>query len=89
MNMYNDAQPMHLFYSDENLNVMVDKFMQLENFTQELDYINKTINYNPTRKFIHRILYDVNVYKEWFDQEMIDFVADKEFKTIELFNYQF
>ncbi len=84
-----DMKSMDLYYCNENKEIAVDKIFQVEKWQESIEEINQKINYQPNKNLINNKIYDTNIYKEWFDQEMIDFIADKEKITIDKFNYTF
>lgn len=82
-------QSMDAFYCNLHGNVAVDKVLQTEKWNESIAEINKAINFDPKRSVQNAKKYDVDAYKEWFDKEMIDFVASQESKTLDMFDYKF
>ena len=80
---------MDLYYCNENKEIAVDTIFQVEKWQESIEEINQKINYQPSKNIKYNKQYNVNTYKEWWDQEMIDFVANQEKITIDKFNYTF
>jgi len=80
--------PMHEFYLLDN-EIYVDHIFQFERLGESINFIQSKHNLDlPPFKQTQSTWIHLP-YKDWFDQEMIDHVANKESKTIELFGYQF
>ena len=85
--MGSNLKPMHIHYMHHD-HVCVDKIYQFENFNTTIQDMDKILNVDaPIKPHIKQYTYDD--YKSWFDQELIDFVFEKEHKTIELIGYTF
>ena len=84
-----EFKPMDLYYCNENQEIAVDKLLQVEKWQDSIKEINQEINYQPTKNIEYVKKYNADIYKEWWDQEMIDFIAFREKITIDKFNYTF
>ena len=71
-----------------NREMAVDKIFTMENLSESIRTINSIVKYTSQDIQTSKTQYDVN-YKEWLDQEMIEFIAEKEKYTLNLIDYQF
>lgn len=80
--------PMHDFYLF-NDQIYVDHILQFEKLKEGVSLIKSKHDLDLKKFRTQESKWSKIPYKEWFDQEMIDHVAKKEFKTIEIFDYKF
>lgn len=85
--MKTNLKPMHDHYMHDD-HVCVDKIYQFEDFDCVVRDMDKILGVDTQIK-THNEQYDYDDYKSWFDQELIDFISEKEHKTIELIGYTF
>lgn len=82
-----DLKPMHDHYMYDD-HVCVDKIYQFENFESTIHDMDSRLGVDSQIE-PHDKEYSYEDYKPWFDQEMVDLIAEKEHKTIDLVGYTF
>ena len=82
-----DIKTMEEFYAIDQ-KVMVDKIFKMEELSESINIINSKVKYVSNDIKLKKTKLDAN-YKEWLDQEMIEFIAEKEKYTLKLIDYKF
>ena len=74
-------------YIYKNGELAVDFLGRFENLNDDFSKVCEKLGLNKTLE--HRMIINKKHYTEYYDNEMIDFVAKEYQKDIELFNYKF
>lgn len=82
-----DMKTMEDFYTIDQ-KVMVDEVFKMEELYESIKIINSKVKYISNDIKLKKTKLDAN-YKEWLDQEMIEFIAEKEKYTLKLIDYKF
>lgn len=72
-----------------NKTIAVDHIARFENISQEFNFLCNTIGITPTPKLKHENKNPSYNYKDLYNQELIDLVAEKEKFVIEKYNYEY
>jgi len=84
------ALPTKNFMVDENGSYIIDKILRVEEWDENLNFINQQLNFKTENDTQYTSNYNYNeTYKKWYNDETIQIVKDKESYLINLSPYTF